>query len=170
MDIEDAIKIACDHHKLQKDKGGRPYILHVLRVMLQMKDYKERFVAVFHDILEDTSMTAKELLDAGVPHDVVGAVIALTHCQKESYEDYIERLSHNPLARSVKIADLWDNMDLKRLDREPTEKDQERQKKYREARDFLKAKEFAEFLQTLQDAREKKDKEENDDDRCSGTL
>ena len=34
--LEKAIEIACRAHKGQRDKAGAPYILHPLRVMLQL--------------------------------------------------------------------------------------------------------------------------------------
>jgi (p)ppGpp synthase/HD superfamily hydrolase len=47
MDLNAAIKIAVDTHARQKDKGGFPYILHPLRVMM-MDDDETRIVAVLH--------------------------------------------------------------------------------------------------------------------------
>ena len=34
--LEDSIELAIKYHKGQKDKGGKPYILHPLRVMFKM--------------------------------------------------------------------------------------------------------------------------------------
>ncbi len=56
----------------------------------------------------------------------------LTRRKQESYEDFIERVNLNPIARRIKLADLEDNMDLKRI-REPGEEDWERTKKYHRA-------------------------------------
>jgi (p)ppGpp synthase/HD superfamily hydrolase len=36
MNLEKAIKIAVEAHTGQLDKGGNPYILHPLRVMLSL--------------------------------------------------------------------------------------------------------------------------------------
>jgi (p)ppGpp synthase/HD superfamily hydrolase len=36
-----------------KDKGGAPYVLHPLRMMLSMSSNDERIVAVLHDVCED---------------------------------------------------------------------------------------------------------------------
>ena len=40
----------------------------------------------------------------------VDAVVALTHLPAETYEEYIERVADNPMARLVKLADLADNL------------------------------------------------------------
>jgi uncharacterized protein (TIGR02118 family) len=37
-------------------------------------------------------------------------VVALTHQQGDSYDDYVERVAENELARRVKLADLADNL------------------------------------------------------------
>jgi hypothetical protein len=50
--------------------------------------------------------------------------------------EFIERVAAHPLARLVKLADLEDNMDLRRL-HEPTEADRRRAEKYRRAREIL---------------------------------
>ena len=50
----------------------------------------------------------------------------------ESYEAFIERIASHPLARRVKLADLEDNMDLKRI-KSPTQKDLDRITKYHKA-------------------------------------
>lgn len=111
--LEKAIKLATEVHTGQLDKGGQPYILHPLRVMLKMQTNEERIVAVLHDVLEDG--TALSLYQSGFSENIVEAVKALTRGKRESYEDYIARLAPNQLARTVKLRDLEDNMDLQRI-------------------------------------------------------
>jgi len=53
MNLEKAIKIALEAHIGQVDKGGNPYILHPLRVMLSLNSEEERIVGVLHDVVED---------------------------------------------------------------------------------------------------------------------
>ena len=53
MNLEKAIKIAVEAHTGQVDKGGNPYILHPLRVMLSLETEEERIVGVLHDVVED---------------------------------------------------------------------------------------------------------------------
>jgi len=112
--LEDAIILAAQAHRGQVDKGGQPYILHVLRVMLRQENEIARIVAALHDVLEDTHVTLADLRAAGYSEQVCPAVDCLTRRKGEAYEDMIERIATNPLARQVKLADLADNLDPKR--------------------------------------------------------
>ena len=113
--LEQGMIVAAKAHMGQLDKGGQPYILHPVRVMLQCKTIEEKTVAMLHDVLEDTPVTVADLRQAGFPEEVVDAVVCLTKGEQEDYMTYIERVCKNPLAMRVKLADLADNMDLKRL-------------------------------------------------------
>jgi (p)ppGpp synthase/HD superfamily hydrolase len=130
--LEGAILLAVQAHQGQKDKAGAPYVLHPLRVMLRMGSDIEMMVAVLHDVLEDTQYTLLDLQQAGYPEEVLEALDCLTRRENETYEEFIERIKTNPLARRVKIADLEDNMDIRRIS-DPQEKDMERLKRYRRA-------------------------------------
>jgi (p)ppGpp synthase/HD superfamily hydrolase len=130
--LEDTILLAAQAHRGQKDKAGAPYILHPLRMMLRMDTEEEMMVAVLHDVIEDSLYTLSDLEQAGYPRAVLEAVDCLTRQQDESYDEFIERIKPNPLARRVKLADLEDNMNLTRLPN-PQEKDLERLEKYRRA-------------------------------------
>jgi len=114
--IADAIALAAEHHR-DTDKGGAPYILHPIRVMLAMTTDEARRVAVLHDLLEDTKVTAEDLRKRGYPEPEIEALRALTRKkgEGETYEAFIERVRKNPLATAVKRADLADNMDVRRL-------------------------------------------------------
>jgi (p)ppGpp synthase/HD superfamily hydrolase len=70
--------------------------------------------AVLHDVFEDTSREIRDLVENGFPKDVVTAIDCLTHRSNELYEDYIERLSANDVARRVKIIDLRLNLENNR--------------------------------------------------------
>ncbi len=115
--IEDAILLATKAHRTQVDKAGLPYILHPLRVMaafVRTEEGDARMVAVLHDVVEDTDITLEALAVAGYPANVLQALDAISRRRGESYEDYIERVVRNELARRVKLADLRDNLDLER--------------------------------------------------------
>ncbi len=114
-DLEEAIRIAVEAHRGQTDKAGTPYILHPLRVMLRMQTDAERMAAVLHDVVEDTDWTLQRLREAGFPGPVVEAVDHVTRRQDESYEEFTERAGRHPVARRVKVADLEDNMDVRRI-------------------------------------------------------
>ncbi|MCS5639727.1 MAG: HD domain-containing protein [Candidatus Marinimicrobia bacterium] len=131
-----AIELAKHHHKGQTDKAGKPYIEHPLRVMNQMKSEKEKIVAVLHDIVEDTDISLNDLRNEGFSEEVVSAVECLTKQDGENYDSYIERISFNPLAVKIKLADLEDNRDLTRLP-QVTDKDLERLEKYDKALEKL---------------------------------
>ena len=128
--LEDAILLAVEAHRGQKDTGGAPYILHPLRVMLKVNTDSERMAAILHDVVEDTPVTLENLRNAGYPEPVLEAIDCLTRRKGESYEDFIRRIKPNPIARKIKLADLEDNMDLSRIS-SPQSKDLERVDKYR---------------------------------------
>ncbi|MFN8585535.1 MAG: GTP pyrophosphokinase [Dehalococcoidia bacterium] len=114
-DLDTALAIAVEAHRGQVDKAGQPYILHPLRVMARVSTPAERLVAVLHDVVEDSPTTLDDLRAAGFPEEVVRAVDFLTRREDETYEAFIERVTGDPLARRVKLADLEDNMTLTRL-------------------------------------------------------
>lgn len=130
--IEDAISIAALAHKGQKDKAGAPYLLHPLRMMLRMNSEAAMMVAVLHDVVEDTDWTLEQLHEAGFSDEVIEAVDCLTHRKGESYEEFVERVQTNPIARQVKVADLEDNMNICRISQIGA-KDLERLEKYHRA-------------------------------------
>jgi (p)ppGpp synthase/HD superfamily hydrolase len=114
--LEDAIALAASAHRSQLDKGGQPYILHPLRVMLRQQDETARIVAVLHDVVEDTSVTLIGLREAGYGEEVCEAIDCLTRRHGEDYDGMLSRVETNPTARRVKLADLEDNMDPRRLE------------------------------------------------------
>ena len=114
-DLQKAIRIAVEAHFGKKDKHGAPYILHPLRVMFRLKSEPQRIVAVLHDVVEKTSVRLEDLQQAGFSPDILTAIDCMTKREGEPYEDYISRVEKHSLARSVKIADLEDNLDLQRF-------------------------------------------------------
>lgn len=135
--LEKAIIIAVEAHQDVKDKCGEPYILHPLRMMVKLTTEDERITAVLHDVVEDTEVTMEDLKAEGFSQAVLTAVDLLTHDKnKHGYEEFIQRLAPNPIARAVKLKDLEDNMDLRRLPN-PTPKDLLRLEKYQKAVAYL---------------------------------
>lgn len=133
-----AIAIAAQAHQEQRDKAGAPYILHPLRMMAHMSSEPEMIVAVLHDLIEDTEWTLDQLRAEGFSADVLTAIECVTRREDESYEAFVDRARGNELARKVKLADLEDNMDLRRI-AEVTDEDLERLRKYHRARQALLA-------------------------------
>lgn len=131
-----ALRLAIRAHEGQRDKGGRDYVTHPIRVAARCRSLQAKTVALLHDTLEDTSVTVDELREQGFPDEIVEAVQAITKRKGESYESFVKRLSGNALAREVKIADLEDNMDIRRLN-EITDRDVNRLRIYLQAWKFL---------------------------------
>ena len=136
--LEKSIIIATKAHSGQFDKGGSPYILHPLRVMLSLDNDEDRIVGILHDVLEDTSLTLKYLENNGFLGEtkILEALDSITRKSNESYEDFILRVKINPIALRVKLADLKDNMNISRINN-PTENDFARIEKYRKAYKLL---------------------------------
>lgn len=131
--LDKAILIAAQAHLGQKDKMGEPYILHPLRMMLRFQSEKEMIAAVLHDVVEDSpDWDFDRLRREGFAEEIIQAVDHLTRRADETYEEFVDRSSQNALARQVKLADLEDNMDLRRI-KSLTERDQERLARYHRA-------------------------------------
>ena len=126
-----AIIIATQGHAGQFDRGGKPYILHPLKVMYYLKtdDEELQCVAVLHDLVEDTKVTYKELLEAGISQRVINGIASVTKLPGESYEEYQEKVMSNIDGMKVKLCDLRHNTDIRRL-KGVTDKDIERIAKY----------------------------------------
>jgi len=136
--IEKSLEIALKAYAGQKDKAGKCYILHPLRIMAKMSTEAEMSVALLHDVIEDSDYTAKDLLHAGISSDVVEAVQLLSKNKEESYEQFIDNILTNSLASKIKQADIEDNINLLRLD-QVGEKDLARVVKYHKAWKKLEA-------------------------------
>lgn len=113
-----ALKLAIEAHDGQEDRNGQPYIGHVMRVCYAGHTLAEKIVGALHDVVEDTHWTIEDLKNEGFSPEIIDGVIAITHDdENESYEDYLLRILRNPVALRVKLNDLTDNMDIRRLDR-----------------------------------------------------
>ena len=149
-----AIRIINIKFKNKYDKGGNPYVSHLFSVETKIESIWDNLliegvddevilfyrkccvVALLHDILEDTDTTENDLENEGFSNDIIDAVVAITRKKNESYIDFIERVKLNDMAKCVKIYDLEDNMDIKRL-KDVTDKDLKRLKKYFYCRKYL---------------------------------
>jgi (p)ppGpp synthase/HD superfamily hydrolase len=113
--------LALEAHRGQVDKAGSPYILHPLRVMARMSTDVERIAAVLHDSVEDSDgrVTFERIAALGVPVEALDAIRLLTRSDDGSeagYAAYVGRVAAHPIARKVKLADLEDNLDARRLE------------------------------------------------------
>ncbi len=129
--LEKAIAIAVEAHRGKNDRAGQPYILHPLRVMFRVESEAERIVAALHDVVEDHGdvWPMERLRQEGFPPEILEALDGVTKRDGETYEQFVERSALNPISTRVKLADLEDNMDVRRLS-QVTEKDRERLNRY----------------------------------------
>ena len=109
-----AMCLAYKAHHGQLDKSGVPYIFHPYHIAEQMNDEISVCAALLHDVVEDSDITPDELA-AEFPPEVVKTVMLLTHDDNEEYLDYIRRISGDPAAAKIKLADLRHNSDISRL-------------------------------------------------------
>ena len=123
-------------HWKQKDRAGKRYIWHPVHVMLNVKGYNEKIVALLHDIVEDTDVTIPDLKNLKFSKEVIEAVDVITKKKDQEYFSYLKSIKDNSIAKKVKIEDLKHNSDLKRL-RSITQKDTDRAIKYKKAIDYL---------------------------------
>lgn len=134
-----AMNLAYDAHHGQLDKNGVPYIFHPYHLAEQMKDEFTTCAALLHDVVEDTDVTISELEDQ-FPQEVINAVKLLTHDPNVDYFDYVTAIKDDPIAKAVKLADLYHNSDLNRFIDDETrnsEKTLQRLKKYSKAIELL---------------------------------
>lgn len=130
-----ALFIMLNAHNGQKDKGGYPYFLHPLRVSMATKTKRAKIVALLHEVLEDSNkykITDFKFLD----EEQKEALLLLTHNDSDEYFEYVKRIKQNNISREVKLMDLKDNMNLKRL-KDISKDDEKRLEKYQIARDIL---------------------------------
>jgi len=143
-------EIATKFHEGQVDKAGQPYIEHPKRVARNVwaflaKDddddslsfaYQAACVAVLHDTFEDTDLTISYLDGQGIPTYIYHGIQDVTRKPDESYIDFIRRAGNSYYRKYVKLFDLEDNLDVKRLSK-LTEDDMKRINKYLKARRIL---------------------------------
>ena len=135
-----AMKFCFKAHKDQVDKSGMPYVFHPFHVAEQMTDEATTIVALLHDVVEDTDYTLEDIAAEGFGKEILEAVALMTHEDGVPYLDYVAKLKDNPIARTVKLADLAHNSDLSRIG-EIDEETKQRLEKYKKAKAILERKE-----------------------------
>ena len=110
-----ALAFCYEAHKGQVDKTGLPYVFHPLHLAEQMTDEDTTVVALLHDVMEDTPHTEQDLRALGIGDAVIEALRLLTHDPTVPYMDYVAQIKSNPIAKTVKLADLRHNSDLTRM-------------------------------------------------------
>ena len=130
--LKHAMFISIKAHNKQLDRSDQPYIGHPFRVMDAGQTLEEKIVGVLHDLIEDTQLRLVDLINEGFSEEIIDAVHALTKLENEDYDHYLQRVKKNNLAVRVKLNDLTDNMDIRRL-KEITDEDVIRLRKYLDA-------------------------------------
>lgn len=133
-----ALKLCFEAHRDQVDKTDMPYVFHPFHLAEQMTDEATTICALLHDVIEDTPYTLSDLREMGFPETVLEALALLTHDPAVPYMDYVKKISKNPIAKAVKMADLRHNSDLSRM--EPHQIDEwaiRRNEKYHAALEYL---------------------------------
>ena len=131
-----ALKLCFEAHQDQLDKSGLPYVFHPFHLAEQMDDELSTVCALLHDVVEDTPISFNDLISMGFPKEVIDVLKLLTHQESISYIDYVYKISENPIARKVKIADLKHNSDITRLNT-IDDKTKIRLEKYKQALEIL---------------------------------
>ena len=108
-------------------------MLHPLRLMMRVETETEKIVAVLHEVVEDSQPPQRwgfdELRREGFSEPVLAALEGVTRREGETYEEFIRRSLTHPVARRVKLADIKDNLDIRRL-ATLTDRDAERLRRY----------------------------------------
>lgn len=137
IQLSKMLMLAVTRHNGQFEKGGRPYILHPLKVMHYLKSDDEELqcIALGHDLVEDCFKTVEEglqyLYTQGFSSRIIRGIEAMTKYPGEAFEMYKARVKANPDAIKVKMADLRHNTDIRRL-KGISEKDISRMRRYHE--------------------------------------
>ncbi len=106
-----AREIAIEAHKGQKRKyTGEDYINHPRRIAEKFSTEGSQVIAWLHDVLEDSEVTAEDLLKAGIRPIWIEIVECLTRREGEDYFYFIMRIKDIHQAKIIKIADIRDNL------------------------------------------------------------
>jgi len=137
------VVIVTELFKDKTDKAGKPYLGHLIRVSGRLKDSKEKVAGLLHDVLEDTEITENDLLEVGIPMEIIEIVKIVTHekidksnmTKEEKLELYNQEIdkvinSGNIHAIRLKEADMSDNYDLDRIKELPHDKQEWFHEKY----------------------------------------
>jgi GTP pyrophosphokinase len=135
--ITRAYQLAKSAHHGVRRLSGEPYMMHplsVARIVVNEIGLGSTSIcaALLHDVVEDTDYTIADLTEMGFDKAVTDAIALMTHAKGVEYMAYVRAIKENPIAKTVKLADLKHNADLTRLD-SIDEKALLRREKYLEA-------------------------------------
>ena len=129
--------------KSKVDKEGKPYVGHLYRVSDRLNLEIEKVAGLLHDTLEDTDITEKDLIEVGIPKEIIEIVKIVTHDKIDKsnmtkdeklmlYNEEIDKVisSNNIHAIRLKEADMSDNYDPNRIKELPEDKQEWFHQKY----------------------------------------
>jgi len=112
--------LAKEIHGKETRRSGKPYIEHIEETVELVKEIEEPanehivISAILHDVLENCKKEqVLELVNRIVEMfgaDVLTSVLKLTHMEKMTYDEYIDRVMTDSTARAVKLADMLQNL------------------------------------------------------------
>lgn len=142
-----AMKVAVKAHEDQKDLLGESYIMHPMRIAMSLETEEQKIIGVLHDVVEDSDWTLEDI-EIMFGKTVTERIGIMTHEKGVKYEEYILKISKDPICTIVKIADLRDNTSKTRVCQLPqTDENMKRLKKYFKALKFLTGKlEYEEYI------------------------
>lgn len=109
--FNNALHLAIEAHRNQRDSWGRPRIQHSMKVASNFTSEVDVIVAMLHDVLGTGKVTMQTLIDMKLPGEVLAAIDHLTQRNGEEYWTFITRCKKNPIARRVMIASLKAKVD-----------------------------------------------------------
>ncbi|MGH1539150.1 MAG: GTP pyrophosphokinase [Arenicella sp.] len=109
-ELEIAQLLAIEAHEGQFRKDGSPYTCHLELVASKVTGEDAKVVAWLHDVLEDTDIQINDLKSRGISQRNIEIIKVLTKKREQRFEDYIDLIMRNELARTVKVADLIANL------------------------------------------------------------
>lgn len=135
--LQQAIYVALDAHEGQVDRGGHPYVNHPFYLCTRFDNLGTKVTALLHDVIEDSDKYTLDDIEEMFGKVIRNAVDAISKRKgQETYQEYLERVKSNEIARLVKLADINHNLDKKRI---PfvDEKYDRMAKKYEKALEYL---------------------------------
>lgn len=140
LGLGSAIALASKVFEEICDKGGEPYILHCIQVMENVRKWDDvdlQIAAMLHDIIEDTKITAEDLLQMGYSPRVVKIVKNVTFPKGCDYDARILEVCDDQDSIKVKMADIEHNSLILRM-KGIRRKDLDRIEKYQRSYFILK--------------------------------
>ena len=118
-----ALEICMRVHRNDRDRRGMPFVFHAIRVMNKQQTIERKIIALLHDTVEGhPELMSLDEVESLFGKAIRDSVLALTCQSNESWDAYIQRLLTDEDAAMVKLSDLEDNMDPRRMDEKSARK------------------------------------------------